>query len=92
MAYFNIKNHELAIDAINNGVMLLVDEIQENESGGLSMWVWCGHERGSIEVEVKGVFPEDERALIRNGYYGTDINWKKGTLEADIKECARQYF
>lgn len=37
MAYFNIKNHELAIDAINNGVVLLVDEIQENESGGLSM-------------------------------------------------------
>lgn len=54
--------------------------------------MYCGHERGSIEVEVKGVFPEDERALIENGYYGTDINWEKGTLEADIKECARQYF
>lgn len=88
MAYFELKNHEEVIEAIEAGYEIRTSQIYENSNHWLNIlarWSEDGESVESVEVEVNGSYDE-ECALIKNGYYDLEINWDEGYLTVEIEE------
>ena len=94
MAYFELKNHEEVIEAIEAGYEIRTSQIYENSNHWLNIlarWSEDGESVESVEVEVNGSYDE-ERALIKNGYCDLEINWEEGYLTAEIEEDEDEYW
>lgn len=81
MARFKIANHELAIEAVKEGMKLypsLICRDCYSQQGRFT--VWCGEERGSIDVKVLSDFENFE------GVFDTpEVNWEEGYITINKK-------
>lgn len=81
MARFKIANHELAVEAVKEGMKLYPSLICRNHYSNRGRFtVWCGEERGTVDVKVLADYEN-----FRDVFDTPEVNWEEGYITINKK-------
>lgn len=81
MARFKIANHELAIEAVKEGMKLYPSLICRDHYSKLGRFtVWCGEERGTVDVKVLADYEN-----FQDVFDTPKVNWEEGYITINKK-------
>lgn len=81
MARFKIANHELAIEAVKEGMKLYPSLIcRDHYSKQGRFTVWCGEERGTVDVKVLADYEN-----FKDVFDTPKVNWEEGYITINKK-------